>query len=319
MGKLIKCSGCGVEISKKASACPHCGEPLKKGTSLFTWLVLILFILGVFGILPSNKNDSPVNTTAIVAPILKKPVKENLINKKQIQDEDIKYFKQSKEIIIEDINLKIKNKKYKEVMKITAKYLSINGKDNDIIKLNTKARELLIQDNKEKKAKHLAINLAKTKIENQKIEKEILEKLKKIPSSNFNTNLKLYNRLLSYSPDNKKYKTKVEFYKSKIKIENQKIEKDRLDRLANFGKQPIASAWDGSYLVVEMYLKKIAKDPESLKIASCTNVMHSKNGWIVGCTWRARNGFGGMSLQSNWFTIRHNTVIKMDKSSAYSY
>ena len=49
-----------------------------------------------------------------------------------------------------------------------------------------------------------------------------------------------------------------------------------MDRLVKFGKPPIASAWDGSYSAVERYLKKVAKDPDSVKIASCTSVMHTK-------------------------------------------
>ncbi len=320
MAKLIKCASCGAEISKNAKACPHCGEPVPKGTSLLTWLVLILFIVGMFGSLSPDKSSSSsskTTTAAITAP--KKPTKEEIAKKQQIKQEDIKYFKQSKEVIIEDINSKIQNKKYKEVMSIAAKYLSFKGKDDDIIKISTDARALLIEDNKEKQAKQVAINLAKVKIANKKKEKEILKKLKKIPSSDFNKNLKLYKTLLSYEPDNKKYKTKVKFYTDKINKEKAKKERERTDRLANFGKPPIASAWDGSYNAVERYLEKVAKDPDSVKIASCTNVMHTKNGWLVGCTWRGRNGFGGMNVQSNWFTIRHNAVTRMDKASAYSY
>ena len=320
MAKLIKCTGCGEKISKNAKSCPHCGEPKAKSTSLLTWLVLILFIIGIFGSISpdSNTSSSSVSktiTTTMTAP--KKPTKTEIEKKQKIKEQDIKYFKQTKEVIIEDINLKIQNKKYKEVMDITAKYLSFKGKDDDIIKINTEVRALLIKNNKEKQAKQKTIILAKTKIENKKKEKEILKKLKKIPSSDFSQNLKLYKTLLSYNPDNKRYKTKVKFYTDKINKEKAKKEKEISDRLVKFGKPPIASAWDGSYYVVEKYLEKVAKDPDSVKIASCTNVMHTKNGWLVGCTWRGRNGFGGMNVQSNWFTIRHNTVIRMDKASAY--
>ena len=113
----------------------------------------------------------------------------------------------------------------------------------------------------------------------------------------------------------KKYKAKVKFYSDKIKTE----EKEKEKRLANFGKQPVQSAWDGSYYVVENYLKRVAKDPDSVKIASCTKVMRNKDGWLVGCTWRARNGFGGMNAETNWFTIRNDSVVRMDKASAYSF
>ena len=37
---LISCKACGKEISRNAKACPHCGEPPPKRTSLVVWLVL---------------------------------------------------------------------------------------------------------------------------------------------------------------------------------------------------------------------------------------------------------------------------------------
>jgi hypothetical protein len=48
MAKLKKCAGCGAEISKKAKACPHCGNPSAKRTSLITWFVLFLFLAIVY-------------------------------------------------------------------------------------------------------------------------------------------------------------------------------------------------------------------------------------------------------------------------------
>lgn len=39
------------KISENATVCPHCGEPVlkKKKTSIWTWLVLVLFILYIAG------------------------------------------------------------------------------------------------------------------------------------------------------------------------------------------------------------------------------------------------------------------------------
>jgi zinc-ribbon domain len=45
---LIKCSECGEKISKKAKACPSCGSPAKKKTSMVTWLVAVIFAAFVF-------------------------------------------------------------------------------------------------------------------------------------------------------------------------------------------------------------------------------------------------------------------------------
>ncbi len=65
---LIKCKDCGAKISKKATACPECGAPPKKKTSMFTWLVVVLIGVGVVGAItapPSNKAPAgPVVLTA---------------------------------------------------------------------------------------------------------------------------------------------------------------------------------------------------------------------------------------------------------------
>ncbi len=41
------------------------------------------------------------------------------------------------------------------------------------------------------------------------------------------------------------------------------------------------------------------------------------DGWLVGCDYRGRNGFGGMIRNSNWFTIRHKHVIAMHDADRY--
>lgn len=40
---LVACKACGNPISRNAPACPQCGEPAPKRTSLFTWLIAGLF------------------------------------------------------------------------------------------------------------------------------------------------------------------------------------------------------------------------------------------------------------------------------------
>lgn len=55
---LKKCKECGAEVSNKAKACPQCGSPVKKRTSLITWLVLIIIIAYFLGSFTSEKNSS---------------------------------------------------------------------------------------------------------------------------------------------------------------------------------------------------------------------------------------------------------------------
>ena len=68
MAGLIKCKGCGEEISKNAKVCPHCGEPAPKKTSLLTWLVLILFIVAIFNIDTTNTSSSSSYTSTPKTP-----------------------------------------------------------------------------------------------------------------------------------------------------------------------------------------------------------------------------------------------------------
>jgi len=76
MAKLIKCKACGAEISKNAKECPHCGEPVPKSTSLFTWFILIVLIFAFIGnLLPESSNYSSSTTTSTTYTPPIKPVK----------------------------------------------------------------------------------------------------------------------------------------------------------------------------------------------------------------------------------------------------
>jgi len=54
---LIKCPECGADVSENATVCPKCGEKMPKKTSLFTWMVAALILIGV-GI-SLTKPDAP--------------------------------------------------------------------------------------------------------------------------------------------------------------------------------------------------------------------------------------------------------------------
>lgn len=69
---MTKCKTCGESISKNAKICPHCGEPLidakpkEKKTSIWIWLVLLLFIGYVVDGAgeKSKKNNSTSNASS---------------------------------------------------------------------------------------------------------------------------------------------------------------------------------------------------------------------------------------------------------------
>jgi hypothetical protein len=119
------------------------------------------------------------------------------------------------------------------------------------------------------------------------------------------------------NPKDKEMKKMVARYQKKLKEYTKKITaRKKLEK--KFGKAPIKSAWDGTVKPVERYLKRVARNPASIDVSACTDVrIDQKKGWIVGCDFRGENGFGGKTLESKWFIIKHGQVIKMLDSNAY--
>lgn len=311
MAKLIKCSGCGAEISKKAKACPHCGEPAPKKTSLLTWLVLILFIFGIFGAFSpdSSSTSSSISNSEKIAQ--QKRAKE--LKTQQEKTKDTKYFSQSKEVIIKDINLKIQNKKYNDAIKITNKYPSFKGKDDNISKIHTEVVALLAKEKKKKQTKH---------------KKEILKQLKGIPSSEYAKNKQLYQTLSSYEPNNKTYKEKVKFYSEKIK----KAEEDkRLARLGLKWNYQESKEKMGRGTIKNAYVKSINKlsfdfPYQGLQSATLQLRKHPKYGRdVIVSIDKGQflcNSYSGCKVSvrfDNSKPIRYNATEPSDYSSTYIF
>lgn len=57
---LKKCDDCGQELSSAAKACPHCGRPVKKPTSLLTWCIgaVMLYVI-ISAIMDSSDVGTP--------------------------------------------------------------------------------------------------------------------------------------------------------------------------------------------------------------------------------------------------------------------
>ena len=269
-------------------------------------IVILLFTFGVFiNISQSEKNKE----------LEAQKAQETVEKIAAIKKQNIEYFNQNASDILSKIKIELEQSNYEKVILLSTKYLP--SKNKKLLSLNSEAKLKLSEIKKaEKEAKDSAERKRKTK--------EILTKLKSIPSSNYERNKALYQQLVKHNPKVSKYRNKFNYYSNKIiearekeRIKKEKIKKKRDARIAKFGEPPIKSAWDGSYRAVEQYLKRVANDPDSIKIDGCTEVYHTKKGWLVGCDYRGRNGFGGMVRQSNWFIIIHNVVIQQEKASAY--
>lgn len=87
-------------------------------------------------------------------------------------------------------------------------------------------------------------------------------------------------------------------------------------RVEKFGRPPTMNPWTGSYSVVEDHLRRIANDPDSIKIQECTGVYEHADGWVVGCEYTGGNAFGGIVRKSNWFVIANGKVVMMKEPDA---
>jgi uncharacterized protein (UPF0297 family) len=254
--------------------------------------IFILFVAFGFFVEQSQTKKAEESPAHIAEQRAQQKIKE--------QQENAEYFNNNREEILASISAALAEKKYKAAISQSKKYLATN--DAELTDMHNQAKNAF----------------------NEIIKNEILEKLKTVPASEFKENKDLYFQLTKLDPDNSKYQSKLEHYSKKLsekqekeRQEKEKKEKEQEMRIAKFGEPPTQSAWDGSYYAVERYLKKVANDPDSIKMDGCTNVYQTESGWLVGCNYRGRNAFGGMIRQSNWFTIIHDQVIQMHDSDAY--
>jgi hypothetical protein len=314
VAKLIKCAGCGAEISKKAKTCPHCGEPISKPTSLFTWLLLVLIVVGIIGSLSPDKSSSSVSSSVSNQEKIAKLQRDKEEEKQQQEKtKDTKYFSQSKEVIVKDINLKIQNKKYNDAIKITNKYPLFKGKDNKISKIHTEVIALLAKEKKEKQTKH---------------KKEILKQLKGISSSEYAKNKQLYQTLSRYEPNNKTYKEKVKFYSEKIKKEK---EDKRLAQLGLKWNYQESKEKMGRGTIRNAYVKSINKlsfdfPYQGLQRATLQLRKHPKYGKDVivsiGKGQFVCNSYSGCKVFVRFDSgkpIRYNATEPSDHSSTYIF
>jgi len=144
-------------------------------------------------------------------------------------------------------------------------------------------------------------------------ERSLLARAAATPSTNLEANREVYRELVDINPANTSYKAKYDDYDNQIRQERAVAQ----DRIRRFGPMPHRYS-SGVYDEVEQYLPHVMNDPGSLEGLECTKVYNTERGWLVGCNWRGRNGFGGMVRQANWFIIRQERVVEMLPYSAYN-
>jgi hypothetical protein len=82
---------------------------------------------------------------------------------------------------------------------------------------------------------------------------------------------------------------------------------------AERGPEPKVSAWDGSVRCVERYLKETMNDPGSYQHVSSTAPVAVGPSWIVVSRFRAKNGFGALTVHQARFEIQRDQVVDMEE------
>jgi hypothetical protein len=131
-----------------------------------------------------------------------------------------------------------------------------------------------------------------TNLYNQARIASLTNQLKKIPTEQYNKNLNLYTQLARLDTDPNKYKSKIDFYTSKVK------EKQIADATAKARDDLIGkgfSAWDGSHRALEKHVKKRMNDPDSYEHIE-TKYYDRGDFLIVTTKFRGANAFGGLVI-----------------------
>ena len=73
----------------------------------------------------------------------------------------------------------------------------------------------------------------------------------------------------------------------------------------------MSSAWDGSIACIESYLKTVMNDPDSYQHVSTTIPVAEGEYWVATSTFRGKNAFGALVVNTKELYIQQNEVVKV--------
>lgn len=221
---LKKCKECGKEVSTKADLCPHCGAKQKRKGIGCGGLLLILIAIGFIGSQFSKCNQkADERKQAVQQEEVRRQGKEKHQNEKKAFEESIENH-------------------YAELVK----FADQQQFDNALGKVNL--------FKKFGKTNYKDVD----KYYKTLITKSIAKKVKKLPASDIDGNLKLYKKLLALNPNEQSYENKVGHYQAKW---NQYIkEKQENEYRASCQLELVNTRWseDYGYATYEGQVKNIS-------------------------------------------------------------
>lgn len=144
--------------------------------------------------------------------------------------------------------------------------------------------------------KKLVYNKKTKKLDDISTENNVIESYDNVSEGALNAFFKKGEKLLWVLPD---------YTKGKYDFNNREMTNKAV------GNAPKQSAFDGSVLAVEKYIKANSKDPNSIEYVEWTKVTPSDEFWAVRCKFRGKNSFGALVLQNQWFYIQNENVVKV--------
>jgi hypothetical protein len=170
----------------------------------------------------------------------------------------------------------------------------------------------------------------------QKQVQKLEQKVAKVPTSNFDENIRLYEALSKLDPENKKYVLKIETYQKKkevaeattrkakeaAKLASEKAAKAAAEKAATaaaaakaakeeYKKAAVQSAaaekrrkghhclsgWDGANSQIKRYAERNMRDPDSFEhIGTWVTPVNQNGEHFLTMKYRAKNGFGGLTI-----------------------
>ena len=67
----------------------------------------------------------------------------------------------------------------------------------------------------------------------------------------------------------------------------------------------------GRYIAAAAYLRRVAHDPSSIEFIGCTDAVLTKKCWKTKCSYRAKNAFGALIVDTSTFYIGANGGVEM--------
>lgn len=281
---LITCPTCGKEISDEAVSCPGCGHPMKKeaiqatskqtapkkkkGLGCGSLLLFFIVILILASVISQCGEETKKKEQAARLEEVKKKADEKRQEAKKKADEKLqkekKVFEQNIESHYAELKKFVDEKKYNDALtqiNLFKKHKKTDYKDIEKYHKTVKTRTLAAR-------------------------------VKKLPASDIDGNLKLYRELLALNPDKQIYKDKVVHY---IQKKNRASDKKRKEEYRDSCQlEIISSGWsvDHGYAQYEGQVKNIS----NLKLKNVQAIV----------TWYDKNG--GM-ITSSSALIEYNPIL----------